>query len=172
MGSVTLFGCVMIAFPLHEYDLGENWSCKFLVGLLICFGACWPPGFTRHFLRTSSCSVTLLTLSSKLSKWQLFSLSFFYCASGIIFVITKWLHLGFDNASNFALYSKTFPLFTRMTPSIVFFNGMYSLKVSWFPSSSIVFSQPFFLCSFNLILEFFLQLQYTHMNSFLYSWLF
>lgn len=35
-----------------------------------------------------------------------------------------------------------------------------------------LFLQPFFLFSLNLILEFFLQLQYTHMNSFLSSLLF
>lgn len=35
-----------------------------------------------------------------------------------------------------------------------------------------LFLQPFFLFSLNLTLEFFLQLQYTHMNSFLSSWLF
>jgi hypothetical protein len=96
-----------------EYDLGENRSCKFFMGLLICFRTCWPLGFTRHFLRAISCFVTLLTLSLEFFKRWLFSFSFFYYVNGIVFVTTKWLHLDFDNGSNFALYSKTSPFLQR-----------------------------------------------------------
>jgi len=111
-----------------EYDLGENRSCKFLMGLLICFRTYWPLSFTRHFLRAISCFVTLLTLSLELPKRWLFSFSFFYYANGIVFVTKKWLHLGFDDASNFALYSKTFPLFAKISTSIVLSNGRY---ITW-----------------------------------------
>ncbi len=105
------------------------------------------------------CDVAFIVIET-LQRIVIFLFLFlFYCASEIVFVTMKWLHLGFDDVFNFALYSKTFPLFARMTPSIVFFNVKYNLRVSWFPSPSIVFSQPLLLCSFNVILKFFLQLQ-------------
>ncbi len=84
-----------------------------------------------------------------------------------MFVTMKQLCFGFDDASNFTLYSKTFPPFAMMMFSTMFLNGGYNLSFNLFPWSSTTLSQPFFLCSFNFILEFFLQLQYTHIHSFL-----
>ncbi len=69
-------------------------------------------------------------------------------------------------------YSKTFPPFVKMNPLVTFCNGGYSLKLSCFPLLSTTFSQPFFLCLFNLIFKFFLQLKCTHTNSLLSFWQF
>jgi hypothetical protein len=49
---------------------------------------------------------------------------------GIVFIIVMRLRIGFDDASNFAMYSKTFPPFPRMMPLVNYFNGEYNLKVS------------------------------------------
>ncbi len=43
-------------FDYPKSDLDENWSCKFLVNLLKCFGACSPLGFVKQFFMSQSMS--------------------------------------------------------------------------------------------------------------------
>ncbi len=85
-------------------------------------------------------------------------------------VVEGRLLLGFDNAFVFALYSRKFSPFTRYTPFVVFLNGRYNFVLRGFLSESTTLSHPFFRCSLILIFGFFLQWQWTQINSILSSW--
>lgn len=158
-----------------KFDSNKNGSCKSLVVFKRCFGVYWPPSFIRRFLQTSPCSKAWPSSLSKFSKGAKKKRS-----SPFSFYVTlvEWTS---KHRCNYALVSTMPPTLSyllkhshplwRWCPWL----HLSMVGITWRRIDSwccpLFFLQPFFLFSLNLILEFFLQLQYTHMNSFLSSWL-
>ncbi len=141
-----------------KFDSNRNGSCKSLVVLLRCYGAYWLPSFIRCFLQTSPCSKAWpqsLSEFSKGTKERVFSFFLFYYIGGTNFKIQVQLCLGFNDAYNFVLYSKTFPHFMNMTPLVHF----SMVGITWrridYCCCPLFFYNPFYYSHWTSSLNFF-----------------
>lgn len=109
----------------------------------VCCLNVWPTCFVNHFLWTTINSLSRPTLQR--SKGDVL---FFFCLCCKVCIPYKvntnegWLCLSFDNAFNFARYSKMFSLLQDACLLLHFFIGGYNLFVKRFLYASIILSHP------------------------------